>query len=154
LSYPAPATADSCARQTGYVAPRIEDQASTLAVLDDLMEAMSLARGVNTLPFELTCEAEDGDDSCSNARAALANLPLSELMSVDFEPTEYQTVSVTPTGEGQSVRVRQAMPGAATIPIAAFGRSGPDGKSWRVTLNGASGELREIGLRRTTVIYH
>ena len=47
-----------------------------------------------------------------------------------------------------------AEPGEAIMPTMRFGMSGPDGRSWFVTLIGGPDGLREIVMWRTMVIYH
>jgi hypothetical protein len=154
-SYPARATSTTCAQQTGYISPRAEEEGKSLQSVARLVEAMTAANVDTPLPFKLSCKAEDGDNACVSPRVALANLPLGALFGVEFEPMRYRTNSVTPIDDGKrAIVVRQSLSGSDEIPIAAFGASGPDKKSWRVRLVGAPGALQEVHLQRTSIVYH
>jgi hypothetical protein len=153
-SYPARATSRSCASRRGYIAPARGREAATLAVLERLSDAMRLANGRAPLPFKITCREDGGNTACRDPRAALAGLPLDALFAIQFIATQYQTTSVVPgKAGGPSIWLRKAVPGARTIPVAAFGSSGTDGRSWRISFIDAPGAPSEIRMERMQIAY-
>jgi len=126
-AYPRRATHATCASDRGWITPYPHLVEPSLSALDQLTSAIGSAMRRGRLPFTITCQTEEGSDACADRRAALAALPLDVLMYVEFDNS---------------------------VPTVAFGPSGDDGRSWRVTLIRAGGRLTEVRMRRSTIIYH
>jgi hypothetical protein len=149
-SHPEPATSERCAELTGYVAGPVEETEAQLRMMLRLTEAMRLAEGSGSLPFELACESETAD-ACADPREALSALPLNRMIGLRLRNTQYRVDDTTP-----GVRIRKMEPvrdGRWPEASVEFDTSGSDGKSWSVTLVGAD-RLETVRLRRSTIIRH
>lgn len=142
-TYPDPATAERCARLDTYVGAPSHLAGLVIGALTRLTEAIRAAAAPGSLPFAMRCRTDDGEQPCTNERAVLAALPLSELWGVSFDRNYYARHGAPPAAAGE-----------ALMPTMQFGMSGPDGRSWFVTLIGDRERLREVVMRRTMVIYH
>ena len=142
-TYPDPATPERCARLANYLGAAPGAAERTIRALTRLTDAIRAAAAPGPLPFALRCRTDAGDQPCGNERAALASLPLDLLWGVSFERGYYTR------RDAQS-----AAPGEESMPTMEFGMSGPDGRSWFVTLVGDRERFREVVMWRTMVIYH
>lgn len=157
-TYPKPASVETCASTTGWLTPSDDRREATLDAVAELTAAMRAAAGTAPSTFAIDCQTEDeAGAACADPRRALSELPLEALFGVSFDTGHYVTRSETRTASGRTIRMTQQVPapdGSAPTPIFAFGRSDPDGRSWRATLIGKPGERIRIRLRRSTIIYH
>ena len=115
-----------------------------------LRRMMHDAAGEDALPFEIECTDEDSD-ICSEPRAAFAELPTDKLFAVNVLNAEKRQM------EGMSRGILTHPPIAIGKPYTvevSFGRSGPDGKSWRVYWTMEPDVEPIVQIRRQTVIYH
>lgn len=149
-SYPEPASEARCVELTGYIAGPPEQIEAVLMMLTRLTDAMRLAGGSADLPFALECTGED-PEICRDARGALANLPLDQLLNLGVSNTRYTVDNSTP---GVQVRMMQPVTdGRWPQATAEFDISPPGARSWTVTLVGTD-RLEAIQMRRTTIIRH
>lgn len=152
-TYPEPATAEGCAAlDEGWAPTQRQDAEATGRMMARLTDAVDRAGRYGRLPFELSCEAPEGDGSCVNARRALATLPLDRLIGVTLSTGRYRVAPFSTPG----VEVQLPEPAAdGRWPEAemAFAISPPGARSWRVTLKGVN-RLEAVEMRRASVVYH
>lgn len=153
VTYPEPATPERCAGHVGYFGSAWEDDASTIAVIDKLLRTVTLAKGTTRLPYALSCRADDDDDACANPRELLASVRMDAISRIERKPTRYRTLSETRHANGHVSQIIQGDPAAPMDPVIHFFPSG-GGRTLRVTLIGASEDVREVRLEHATVIYH
>ncbi len=153
VTYPEPATSERCAGDVGYFGSTWEDEASTIAVIDRLLRTVTFAKGTTRLPFALSCQADDDDDACANPRELLASVRMDTIIWIERKPTRYRTLSQTRHANGHVSQIIQGDPAAPMDPVIHFFPSG-GGRTLRITLIGASEDVREVRLESATVIYH
>lgn len=141
-----PASEANC-RGAGYISLRY-DPARRIASYRVLAAAMAAARRPNALPFAVTCRSEK-PAACADARAALAGLPMAAIGGIGISCLEEE--KVRRGGIISCPPLRAGQPYQAEV---AFGMSGDDGQSWRVSFVHRSGWPETIAMRRTTIIYH
>ncbi len=148
LSPDADAFVTGCVEEVSYI-PLVhgETGARQIRAYRRLRQAMHSASSGRPLDFSINCQSEVPSD-CSDARAALANLP----MGVIWEIYSLGARQVRDPG-GYYTRPPIA-PGAAYIAHVNFGPSEQDGRSWRAEWRETGSGLDEIRLRRLTVFYH
>lgn len=152
LVFPArKAGADSCAVAKGFVDLSGREGERQTAAYRLLVQAVRAARAPEPLPFGLRCAPAE-DAACRDARAALANLPLEVLHRIEVSSGLSDVLS-----DGGGVRLIQQRPigrEQAYDVTFAFGMSGTDGRSWRVSWVQDRDGPSEVLLTRTLVISH
>lgn len=149
-SYPEPASEARCAELTGYIAAPRDQIDAQLAVLGRLTEAMRLAEGAAALPFRLECDPQGAPNACDEPRMALADLPLNILLRVG---PSMERLRAQPRTGGPRILLEPVVTGPLYEAQVEFGESGPDGRSWMVTLEGRD-RLEVVYLRRASIIRH
>lgn len=156
-TYPEPATPQSCDKAKGYATTYPVNLAATTDAIRTLNTAMGHAAADSALPFTLECSSKE-DDACADPRDALANLPLSVLSGVSFS-FAYQGKYVVDVVERDGTTTYKsrwvpAPPDENPSDTIEFGRSGRDGKSWRVVMRSKDGRLEHVQMRRSMISYH
>ena len=145
------ATPESCAEAEGFVyAVSSENRLYQVEAYRMFRRMIHDAQGTEPLPFRLSCEGEDAE-ACADPRAALANLPMDALFAVSVQNVERIQK------EGVSAGIYSRPPigvGSSYTVEVSFGRSGPDGRSWRVLWQMGPRGMTPVLLKRTTVFYH
>lgn len=150
-SYPEPATEARCAELTGYIGGTEGQMDDQLGALGRLTEAMRLAAGTDNLPFTLECDPQESATACDDPRRALAELPLNKLLRV--QPSRLLPPRNASTPPGPRLFVQTDAPRNWNAAEIEFDISGPDARSWIVTISSAE-QVEAVRLRSAMIIRH
>lgn len=146
LSYPDIATRETCARLTGWVYARQEDQQQTVESMHRLADAISAAASDQILPFNVSIICDQITEvSCPQPREALRDLPLGELHGIIFATNGVEQAHGKTSGDAAQLT-------ADELPLVkALFRPIDDQFTWSVSLNTEDGH-QTVTLHRGGVI--